>query len=383
MSFMQTLWTTMTVLLSALILHSCRQPKLNVVGDHPTEESPTTPQLLPTQPEQVQDASKKHEPCGIVLTSSSDSSPDTKRTVSEALDHDATAQSIVNRPQGSTLAFANVGTVMAKADREVSRKRPATTQAGKHDEQLPTTKHAEKETPSRSHEAWFTSFANAIGKIEQGSEDEEVWEEMEKLLDEGEKNCWLIASITCPNDNNPSAEYEYTPLHYAAAKGLLALVEELVKQRNVTVDITTQDNKNTPLHLAASRGHLDVVRFLVDQGADPKLTDSEAGSALQYAAAGRRGENNRDVIEYLVEKGADDLTRLTKTGTSLLGLAVFSGNIPVIEYWIDRFSNNSNPEIITLTKRAWKIAQRLKQRGHGEQGHIIRMLKEFLEEESH
>jgi uncharacterized protein YcgI (DUF1989 family) len=44
---------------------------------------------------------------------------------------------------------------------------------------------------------------------------------MEKLLDEGAENNWLTASITCPNDSNPAAEYEYTPLHYAAAKDLL------------------------------------------------------------------------------------------------------------------------------------------------------------------
>jgi hypothetical protein len=55
----------------------------------------------------------------------------------------------------------------------------------------------------------------------------------------------------------------------------------------------------------------------------------------------------------------------------------------VIEYWIDRFSNDSNPEIIALTKRAWKMASRLKEKGHRSQGHIARMLKEFLEDKSH
>jgi Ankyrin repeats (3 copies) len=383
MSFAKTPWTRVTMLLCALALHSCQQTPLNVVGDEPTEESPQTPQLLSTQPKQSTNATKEQEPCCIVLTSSSDSSPDTKHTDSESLGRDATAQSIANAPQGSTMAAANADAIAADANREVSRKRPATTQVGKHNEKLPATKHAEKETPSRSHEAWFTAFANATEQIEEDSEDEEAWEKMEKLLDEDGKNNFLTASITFPNDSNPAAEYEYTPLHYAAAKGLLALVKELVKQRNVAVDITTQDNKSTPLHLAASRGHLHVVQFLVDQGADPKLLDSDEGSALQYAAAGRRGERNRDVIEYLVEKGADDLTKLTKTGISMLGLAVCSNNISVIEYWIDRFSNDSNPEIIALTKRAWKMASRLKEKGHRSQGHIARMLKEFLEDKSH
>jgi ankyrin repeat protein len=371
------------MLLCALILHGCQQTKLNVIGDGPIQEAPQTPQLLATQPEQVTNAAKHHELCCIVLTSSSDSSPDTKHTDPASLDRDATAQSIANAPQGSTLAAASVDTIATDANREVSRKRPATTQLGKHNEKLPATKHAGKETPSRSHEAWFTSFANATGQIEEDLEDEEAWEEMEKLLDEGAKNHWLTASVTCPNDSNPAAEYEYTPLHYAAAKGLLALVKELVEQRSVAVDNTTQDNKSTPLHLAASRGHLHVVQFLIDQGADPKLLDGEGGSALHYAAAGRRGEMNRDVIEYLVEKGTDDLTKVTKNGVSLLGLAVLSSNLAVIEYWIDRFSNDSNSEIIALTKRALKIAKRLKEKGNRFQEPIIRMLKEFLEDKSH
>ena len=344
------------MLLCALILHGCQQTKLNVIKDEPIQEAPQTPQLLATQPEQV---TKEQEPCCIVLTSSSDSSPDnTMRTDSEALDRNAAAQSIANAPQGGALAAASVDTIAADANREVSRKRPATTQLDKHNEKLPATKHAAKETPSRSHEAWFTSFANATEQIqiEEDSEDEEAWEKMEKLLDEGAKNHWLTASITCANDSNPAAEYEYTPLHYAAAKGLLALVKELVEQRSVAVDITTQDSKSTPLHLAASRGHLHVVRFLVDHGADPKLLDGEGGSALHYAAAGRRGEMNRDVIEYLVEKGAD-LLRLAKKGFSPLSAAVCAGNIPVVEYWEDKYSNNQAPEVDTLTEKALKIAR--------------------------
>jgi hypothetical protein len=76
------------------------------------------------------------------------------------------------------------------------------------------------------------------------------------------------------------------------------------------------------------------------------------------------------------------LKKLTNTGTSLLRLAVFASNIPVIEYWIDKFSNNSDPEIDTLTERALKMAKRLREKGHRKQKPIVRMLKEFLKERS-
>jgi Ankyrin repeats (3 copies) len=342
------------------MLHSCQQPKLNVVGDDPTEESPQTSQVLSAQPQHATSATSKHEPRCIVLTSSSDSSPDTKCTDLEALDRDAATQSIVNAPQGSTLASAHADDdlAMTEANREVTRKRPVNMQITKQDEKILAAKRAKKEAQSLTHEEWFKAFADTIEQIEQDSEDDEAWKKMKQLIEEGAENKFLTASITYLNDSNPATEYEYTPLHYAAARGLLALVEALVKQQNIPVDLPTQGNKNTPLHLAASRGHLNVVQFLADQGADPELTDSDEGNVLHYAAAGKQGEMSRDVIEYLVKRGAD-LKSSAKNGSSLLSAAVFAGNIAVVDYWVDTCTRlkDPTPEINTITERALKIAK--------------------------
>jgi hypothetical protein len=107
-------------------------------------------------------------------------------------------------------------------------------------------------------------------------------------------------------------------------------------------------------------------------------TDAEGSSALHYAAAGIQGENNRDVIEYLVANDAD-WKKLTNTGASLLGLAIFTSNMPVIECWIDTFSNKLDPGIISLTTNALKMAKyRRRALGDKGQAYIIRMLEEFL-----
>jgi Ankyrin repeats (3 copies)/Ankyrin repeat len=230
----------------------------------------------------------------------------------------------------------------------------------------------EGDTASDTHRTWFKSFVDAVNN----DNEEEEWDAVEKVLDEGQSNQQLGVTVTWSGEGQETG-CKYTPLHYAAAKGNLQIVRELVEQRSIAVDIRTQGDKSTPLHLSASRGHLDIVKFLVEKGAKVEDTDAEGSSALHYAAAGGQGENNRDVIEYLVANGAD-LKKLTNTGTSLLGLAVFTGNMPVIEYWIDTCSNNSDPEIILFTTNALKMAKYRREKGDRGQAYIIRMLEEFL-----
>jgi hypothetical protein len=372
--------TTVALALCMFVFHGCQQPGLNAREEDMEQTGPPaqTPQ---TKLHIVASTMHKSPVSGLAMTSSSDSSPDAKHADPAALDFESTAQPIANVSQGNTLAPANADTTMTEASREVVRKRPATTQVGKQDEKLPATKHVEKETQSSSHKDWFASFTQIVAQIEEDLRDETAWDNMDKILDDGAKLNFLTASITCPNDSNPATTYEYTPLHYAAAKGDLAIVKELVEQRSISVDIRTQEDNSTPLHLAASRGHLDVVEFLVTQGANPNITDSEGGSALHYAAAGRKGEMNRDVIEYLVAKGAD-FKKTMNPNTSMLDMAVFAGNIPVIEYWEDNYANSLDSDIDVLTKEALILAKhRLRQypKERSIQDAIIRCLKNLLE----
>jgi len=56
------------------------------------------------------------------------------------------------------------------------------------------------------------------------------------------------------------------PLHYAAEKGHLSVVECLINQK---ADINAKNDGGwTPLHYAAEQGHLCVVEYLVNQKAD-------------------------------------------------------------------------------------------------------------------
>ena len=57
-----------------------------------------------------------------------------------------------------------------------------------------------------------------------------------------------------------------TPLHFAAGKGHLRVIEYLVNQK---ADINAKNKDDcTPLHYAARNGHLSVVEYLVNRKAD-------------------------------------------------------------------------------------------------------------------
>ena len=372
------LQTTAVLLLCAYVFHSCQQPRLNAREE---DRKQTAPQAQTPQVKLSTKVPTTHESSSAILTmtSSSDSSPGHAGPATPS--HDNQEQLMANASQGGALAVADTDTIMAEANsKEVTRKRLATTPLGRTEAQQVAAKKTKKEGSSPSHKTWFASFTQAVAQIEQDLRDEAAWDTMDQVLDQGAKSDFLVASIMWPNDSNPDAQYEYTPLHYAAARGLLELVKELVGYRSIPVDTQTQDNKNTPLHLASSRGHLDVVQFLVDQGANLNLVDNEEGSALHYAAAGRKGEMNREVIEYLIAKGAD-FKKTIDSGTAMLGIAVIAGNMPVVEYWEDNYSNSTDPDIDIITNKALMLAKyRLKQfpQEQGIQTQIIKILKNFL-----
>lgn len=382
MSYIQFTWKTAAVLLFVFTLHGCRQPGLHVVGDEPMRKFASASQEPSSQASQGQEetATVENTLSGIVPTSSSGASLGAKYSDAFVAGSSAGLLS-ADVEQNGQLKTGKEGTATSQEDQEgeLTEKYSNSAQVGMQGATLPAFKQG-KRAPSLSHGAWFQAFVEATKLIEQDTSNEAARERMDLLLDQGAEHAFLGLSITYPNDSNPTTPYEYTPLHYAAARGLLTLVRKMIEHYEVPVAIQTRVNKNTPLHLAASRGHLDVVVFLVCQGADPNDPDGEGGSALHYAAAGRCGEMSRDVMEYLVASGAV-LKKSPRIEDSLLVLAVFSGNVPVVEYWVDTFFSNSDAEEdkIAETTRALKISKRMRAEGHKGQEPIIRMLEGLCE----
>jgi ankyrin repeat protein len=73
----------------------------------------------------------------------------------------------------------------------------------------------------------------------------------------------------------------WTPLHYAASRGQLAMID-LLLEHNAYIDAESP-NATTPLMMAAGYGNVQATRALLQAGADPKLKNAEGLTALDFA----------------------------------------------------------------------------------------------------
>lgn len=81
----------------------------------------------------------------------------------------------------------------------------------------------------------------------------------------------------------------WTPLHYAATNGHLALIS-LLLENNAYIDAESP-NKTTPLMMAAMYGTAAAVKLLLEEGADPQLKNQQGLTAVQFAERGNRPDS--------------------------------------------------------------------------------------------
>ncbi|KAK9813324.1 hypothetical protein WJX72_012535 [[Myrmecia] bisecta] len=143
-------------------------------------------------------------------------------------------------------------------------------------------------------------------------------------------------------------------LHEAASKGDLDRVRQLWTPQ--TLNSTDQDGW-TPLHYAAFRGHLPVVRELLYRGANVTATEKKGRTALHLAAFG----GNKDVASILCSRGAGVNTRDNSDMTPL-HMAALQGHEALAEELIYRgadieakLADGTTP----LHLAAWKKQERL------------------------
>ena len=89
----------------------------------------------------------------------------------------------------------------------------------------------------------------------------------------------------------------WTPLHYAATYGHLAVMN-LLLENNAYIDAASP-NGSTPLMMAASYGTPIAVKLLLEAGADPMLKNDQGLSAIDFAQRANRAESAEIISTFV------------------------------------------------------------------------------------
>jgi len=129
----------------------------------------------------------------------------------------------------------------------------------------------------------------------------------------------------------------YSLLHLAVNTGSEATLKQVLdiigtgqEQQAAVRSSGATKAQFTPLHLAAMKGSLKMVERLLSAGADSRATTRLGCTALHIAAA--RGHD--DICKVLVTNGAD-VNAISETKSTPLASAVHAGHVKVIESLLD------------------------------------------------
>ena len=102
-------------------------------------------------------------------------------------------------------------------------------------------------------------------------------------------------------------------------------------QEGVSLVNQINDEGQTPLHAAVEVRNLELVKLLVDVGGDPTIVDLYGLSPLALAV--HTGEEG--ICAHLLERGAVDGNSCENLGSTLLHIAVASGNPAIVDLLIE------------------------------------------------
>ena len=92
----------------------------------------------------------------------------------------------------------------------------------------------------------------------------------------------------------------WTPLHYAASGGHVALIR-LLLEHHAYIDAMSP-NRTTPLMMASMYGSPAAVQALLEEGADPLLTNLQGLTALQFAQRANQPDSAELIIKGIRSK---------------------------------------------------------------------------------
>lgn len=131
-----------------------------------------------------------------------------------------------------------------------------------------------------------------------------------------------IAMKQNPEIINSLSDQGYSPLTLACYRGNVTVANFLIK--NVK-NINENSPMGTPLMAAIVKGNKEIVLTLLENNANPNLTDANGTTALIYAVQFK----DPDIIKLLLSHKADK-TKIDNKGKTAFEYAVFSNDDKII-----------------------------------------------------
>ncbi|MGE3875940.1 MAG: ankyrin repeat domain-containing protein [Parvibaculaceae bacterium] len=125
-----------------------------------------------------------------------------------------------------------------------------------------------------------------------------------------------------------------TPLHWAAAKGRLAIAVILI-DRGADLEASGEPEEARPLHTAALNGQAEMAAFLIARGARVDARDAAGRTALMIAGSFAQP----DVARILLAAGADPNAEDATWGNRPIHYAACSGDMETVRLLVARGVN--------------------------------------------
>ena len=167
---------------------------------------------------------------------------------------------------------------------------------------------AERADVNAADASGFTALTDAAGSDSPGAEE-----------------CARLLIKAGADVNHQAAVMGLAPLHYAALRGKLATVKDLLAKK-AKVNVATTLGQ-TALLRAAEAGWIDVARALLDAGGDTKLARKTGETPLMLAAE----HGDLEMITLLLERGGADVNQKGPESATALAYAVRGGKPDAVE----------------------------------------------------
>uniref|UniRef100_A0A1X7T545 Uncharacterized protein n=1 Tax=Amphimedon queenslandica TaxID=400682 RepID=A0A1X7T545_AMPQE len=142
---------------------------------------------------------------------------------------------------------------------------------------------------------------------------------------------------------NHTSNNKYTLAHYAALKGKLHCLQELINKYQCDVNATTTDG-STVLHKACEGGHVPVVLYLTSLPQCNVAAKTSNGSTVLHITC--EYSDSLPILKHLIENHQLDLCAVNDEGMAPIHLACGKGRLNLVEYVINHLTLQSEIGLI-------------------------------------